>query len=372
MNELVAFASELIRIESPSGKEGALARRVVAEMERLGYDDAWIDEAGNAIGRIRGKAPGPGWLFLTHLDHVDAGDPAAWPHPPFSGHLDGAGRLWGRGAADIKGPLAATVHARRFLKAPPPRDLYVASVVEEETGGRGAEHLVRTLGSRFGAALVAEPSNLEVKHGHRGTARVRLRFLGHPHHAALAAPEDNPHWALATFLSRLAVAKRRTDPRLGAAAITPTVLSADTKSQNRTPGAIELILDWRTVGERPEEMRGLLAELARGLPVQIEVPPLWEHGELENTPGFVTPPDHPVVRAALAARKTVLGEAGRPSLWFFATDGRYTAAAGIPTVGLGPGDPRLAHTEEEWVRAGDLLRAAQIYAALAAAPFPVG
>lgn len=68
----------------------------------------------------------------------------------------------------------------------------------------------------------------------------------------------------------------------------------------------------------------------------------------------------------------MLGEAGRPSLWFSATDGRHIAATGIPTVGLGPGNPRLAHTEEEWIHAEDLLPAAQIYAALAAAPFPVG
>jgi len=372
LKELIAFARELIRIESPSGAEGDLARRVVAELERLGYDEAWVDEAGNALGRIRGEEPGPGWLFLTHLDHVDAGDPSAWPHPPFSGHLDEAGRIWGRGAVDIKGPLAATVYLKAFLKGRPRRDVFVASVVEEELGGRGAEHLVKTMGERFGAAVVAEPSELRVMHGHRGVARVRVTFFGEPHHAALAAPGTNPHEALAVFYRRLFAARRAAHPLLGASQITPTVLRADTESQNRTPGRIELVLDWRTVGETPAEMRAFLAELTRGLPAEAEVPELWEHGELENTPGFVTPPDHPLVRAALAARRAVLGEAGRPELWFFATDGRYTAAAGIPTVGLGPGDPTLAHTEAEWVLARDLVLAARIYAALAAADLPPG
>ena len=371
MKELIAFARELIQLPSPPGREGPLAERVVAEMRALGYREAWVDEAGNALGRIPGREPGPGWLLLSHLDHVDPGDEAAWPHPPFSGFLDEEGRIWGRGAVDIKGPLAATVYAPAFLEAPPSRDLYVAAVVEEELGGRGAEHLVRTLGERFGAAVVAEPSDLRVMHGHRGVARVRVRFSGHPHHAALAAPEENPHWALARFYARLAVAQRPTHPLLGASQLTPTVLSADTESQNRTPGAIELILDWRTVGEPPEAMRALLAELLRDLPAEAEVPGLWEHGELENTPGFVTPPDHPLIRALLAARWAVLGEAGRPALWFFATDGRYTAAAGIPTAGFGPGDPRLAHTEEEWVLAQDLVRAARVYARLVAGRWPV-
>ncbi len=370
MKELIAFARELIRIPSPSGAEGALARRVVAEFERLGYDEAWIDEAGNALGRIRGEEPGPGWLFLTHLDHVDPGDETAWPHPPFSGHLDEAGRIWGRGAVDIKGPLAATVYLKAFLPKRPRRDVFVASVVEEELGGRGAEHLVKTMGERFGATIVAEPSNLETMHGHRGVARVRVRFFGQAHHAALAAPEENPHWALARFYERLRVARKPTHPLLGVSQITPTVLFADTRSQNRTPGRIELILDWRTVGESPEAMRALLAELLRGLPAKAVVPELWEHGELENTPGFVTPPEHPLIKALLTARKRVLGKPGRTSLWFFATDGRYTAAAGIPTAGLGPGDPKLAHTEGEWVRAGDLEKGARVYAALAEGPVP--
>jgi len=370
MNPLLEFARELIAIPSPSGDEARLAHRVASELKKLGYDEVWIDEAGNAIGRLQGAEPGPGWLFLTHLDHVDVGDEAAWPHPPFAGHLDEEGRLWGRGAVDIKGPLAATVYLKAFLKEQPRRDVYVVSVVEEELGGRGAKHLVKTLGARFGAAIVAEPSNLEVMYGHRGVARVRVRFLGHAHHAALAAPEENPHWALARFYDRLRAAKRPTHPLLGASQPTPTVLFADTQSQNRTPGKIELILDWRTVGESPEAMRAFLAELLRDLPTEAEVPELWEHGELENTPGFVTPPDHPLIKALLTAREAVLGAPGRPKLWFFATDGRYTAAAGISTAGLGPGDPTLAHTEEEWVFAEDLLKAARIYAELAKNPIP--
>ncbi|WP_456477273.1 M20/M25/M40 family metallo-hydrolase, partial [Oceanithermus sp.] len=131
---VVEFTRRLVQTPSPSREEGELAERVVAEMLRLGYDEAYVDAVGNAVGRIRGREEGPGWLLLTHLDHVDVGDEANWPHPPFSGHVDEAGRLWGRGAVDIKGPLAATVYgaaAARGGRPPPPDGLGVHLVSEK-------------------------------------------------------------------------------------------------------------------------------------------------------------------------------------------------------------------------------------------------
>ncbi|WP_287416697.1 M20/M25/M40 family metallo-hydrolase [Oceanithermus sp.] len=363
---VVDFTRRLVQTPSPSKREGELAALVVAEMKRLGYDEAYVDAAGNAVGRIRGREEGPGWLLLTHLDHVDVGDEANWPHPPFSGHVDDAGRLWGRGAVDIKGPLAATVHgaAAARVEGPPPREVWVASVVQEELGGAGAARLVPELKNRVAAAVIAEPSNLQVIYGHRGVARVRLVFEGSPHHAALSRSADNPNFALARFLQRLAVARRHRDPVLGASSITPTILHADTTSANRTPGRVTLILDWRTTGESPEEMEAFLAELGRGLEVRFEVPPLWEHGELENTPGVRTDPDHPLVRQLERVRREVLGPGPAPGLWAFATDGRYTHAAGIPTVGFGPGDPTLAHTEHEFIEVEQLRAGARFYARL--------
>ena len=366
MDPVTAFARRLVRTPSPSQDEAELANLVAAEMKALGYDEAYVDAAGNAVGRIHGREEGPGWLLLTHLDHVDVGDEANWPHPPFSGHVDEKGRLWGRGAVDIKGPLAATVYGAAAARkgGPPPRDVWVASTVQEELGGAGAARLVPELKERVAAAVIAEPSSLQVIYGHRGVARVRLVFAGSPHHAALSRSADNPNYALARFLERLAVARRNRDPVLGASSITPTILHADTSSANRTPGKVTLILDWRTTGESPEEMRELLEYLTRGMNVGIEVPPLWEHGELENTPGVRTDPDHPLVRQLEAVRRRVIGPGPRPGLWAFATDGRYTHAAGLPTVGFGPGDPTLAHTEHEFIEVDELLAGTRYYTAL--------
>ncbi len=367
MNDpVVSFTQRLVQTPSPSKNETELAKLVIAEMKELGYDEAYADAAGNAVGLIKGQEAGPGWLLLTHLDHVDVGDEANWPHPPFSGHIDEEGRLWGRGAVDIKGPLAATVYgaAAALAAARPPRDVWVASVVEEELGGGGASQLIPELKDKVAAAVIAEPSSLRVIYGHRGVARVRLVFQGSPHHAALSRAADNPNYDLARFLQRLAVARRPRDRVLGSSSITPTILHGDTTSANRTPGKVTLILDWRTVGETPEEMRELLEYLTRGMNVGIEVPPLWEHGELENTPGVRTEPDHPLVLQMEEVRQRVIGPGLRPGLWAFATDGRYTHAAGIPTVGFGPGDPTLAHTEHEYIKVDELLAGTRYYAAL--------
>ena len=144
--DLIAFAQELVQTPSMPGQEGDVAALLHAEMVRLGYDEVWVDEVGNVLGCIAGSG-GPSLLFNGHMDHVDAGDPALWPHPPFGGEIHN-GELWGRGAADMKGALAAMVHAGGLilsLGAVPPGDLIVSAVVQEEVGGLGARHLARTL-----------------------------------------------------------------------------------------------------------------------------------------------------------------------------------------------------------------------------------
>ena len=148
-DEMVEFAQRLIRTPSLSGQEGDVAALVEAEMGRLGYDEVWRDAAGNVVGLVRATATGESRparriMFNTHMDQVDIGDPARWPYPPYEGTVaDGA--IWGRGASDLKGPMACQVHAVAALKRlgrPLPNDCYVSAVVQEEIGGLGAHELV--------------------------------------------------------------------------------------------------------------------------------------------------------------------------------------------------------------------------------------
>src|SRR5438128_6233426 len=105
--EVVALCRDLVRAPGVAGQEAAAAAVVRAWMERLGYDEVWVDACGNVVGRLapRHGLDGGTLLFDGHMDTV-AAMPADWQHDPFGAELVG-GRIYGRGALDMKGPLAA-------------------------------------------------------------------------------------------------------------------------------------------------------------------------------------------------------------------------------------------------------------------------
>src|SRR5688572_25893101 len=128
------FARELIRIPSLPGHEAEVAARVRDELVRLGFEDVVVDDVGNVIGVIRGRPDGPRVMLSSHLDIVAPGEADGWEHPPFSGAVAG-GFLHGRGAMDIKGPLAIQTHAAAALRGRALGDVIVAHTVLEERGG---------------------------------------------------------------------------------------------------------------------------------------------------------------------------------------------------------------------------------------------
>jgi succinyl-diaminopimelate desuccinylase len=343
---VTAFLQEILRLESRSGDESRLAARVVLEMQNSGFDAAWIDETGNALGLVSGRNRGAGVMLLTHLDHIDVGDLNLWQHPPFAGVLE-AGVLHGRGATDIKGPLAAQICTlKAMLKA----------------GGAGMAALMQQLPIPTplgdfapGACVVGEPSSNRVMLGHRGVCRSTITFHGRAHHASLGLVSDNPHFALAKFLTRLETFQPVTHEILGGSSLTPTVIHADTSSNNLTPNRIDLTLDWRTTLETPQDVRRTFETLLDGLPATFTSFEDW-HGSEKGIkhPGFVTGRDHPLVTQLQRAVTRAIPNTLEPGIWRFATDGRFSHAQGIATVGFGPGDERLAHTTRECIAVSEL------------------
>ena len=109
-NEIISFAQDIIRINSPSGEEEGAARLIQQKMEALNYDDVHVDCVGNVIASRKGKHAGPVVLFDGHMDVVSAANPEQWQSDPFSAEIMD-GKIWGRGATDMKGPLAAAIIA---------------------------------------------------------------------------------------------------------------------------------------------------------------------------------------------------------------------------------------------------------------------
>jgi succinyl-diaminopimelate desuccinylase len=367
-DDAIAFASDLIRIPSPPGGEEQVARRVAQEMRALDFADVRTDGVGNVIGVVRGAGGGPSIMLSSHLDVVAEGDVSSWEHPPFSGVVAG-GFLHGRGAMDIKGPLAIQTYAAAALAGRAKGDIIVAHTVYEERGGLGMRSLMEAGEVKPDAVIIGEATNGAICLGHRGRAELEVEILGKAGHASAPERALNPIDALPAVLHalRALATDQPSHPLLGKSTIAVTDLVAVPESRNVIPDRVSVILDWRILPE--QTLESLLARVrsaldtpevaeARRAGFEVGVKPAQETQRTYTgvvrerqmfTPGFITEPEHPLVKAAVrtVGRREGGGDAEvRP--WTFATDGGWTCGVfKIPTLGFAPGEERFAHTNRE-------------------------
>jgi putative selenium metabolism hydrolase len=361
----LTFAQELIRIPSPPGGEEDVAERVLREMELLGMEDVHADRSGNVIGVVRG-GDGPAVMLNSHLDVVGEGDHAAWEHPPFSGAVEG-GFLHGRGAMDIKGPLALQTYAAAALRGRAHGDVIVAHTVFEERGGLGMRRLLES-GLRPDAVVLGEATHGDVCLGHRGRAELRIRIHGVAGHASAPERAKNALDLLPTVLEtvRRVAQDQPVDALLGRASLVATGVSVLPESPNVIPDLVDVVLDWRILPLQSKEslverLLGAVAEDLGPLPPGHAVTVALSQEQQRTftgveerrdlyTPGFLMDPDHPIVTAAAGAVGRRDGSPGAAAVrpWAFATDGGWSAGVhGIPTIGFAPGEERFAHTNRE-------------------------
>lgn len=353
-DDCVDFARRLIQTPSMPGEEAAIADLICTEMRELHFDEVWIDAVGNACGRIIGEDRSlPALVLNSHLDHVDPGDPGLWSSPPYAAEIRG-GRIVGRGAADIKGPLAVQIYAMAGIHRQgqrPKRDVVFTGVVQEEVGGAGAIHWIENLDYPVGLIVLGEPSSNQLSLGHRGMLALWVTFQGRSVHASVPHKGSNPNYALATFLERLHTEKEtlRSHELLGPTTVAPTIVEVDTKSQNVTPAWTRVLLDFRTSSESPSSLKQFIDRLADGAPHTITYgyagQALLDDEQLLD--GYYTAPDDPAVlkcRELLAA-----GMGHEPALvsYEFATDGRHFTGHDITIVGYSPAEEDQAHIADE-------------------------
>lgn len=375
----VEFAAEIIRIPSLPGEEGAVARRVVREMRALGFDQAWTDRAGNAIGRIAGTGEAPSVVLSSHMDVVDAGDPEGWAHPPYAGAV-ADGCLHGRGAMDLKGPLALQLHAAAgFVEDRPEGDLLCVFSVHEEKGGWGMMHFMETSGIRPGAVILGEATGLDLCTGHRGHAELAVEIHGVAAHASTPERGRNPNDLLPHVLLALRDLSdaQPSHPVLGPATLTPTVVECWPRSGNVVPDRVRITLDWRVLpgwDEAPaleQIRRAIAARVPPAEGMRVEVLPgrarfhAWTGYEEENsnfTPGFLLDDGHPLVVTAAEALRAATGRAPAIRPWKFGTDGGHSCGThGVPTLGFAPGREALAHTNRERLELDEARTAFEAY-----------
>lgn len=367
---LLDFTRRLVRARSVNepgsgGAERGAAEVVAEQMRAFGWDPL-VEEAApgrpNVIATLEGGRPGPSLLFEGHTDVVTEGDPGAWSHDPYGAEVVD-GRLYGRGAADMKGGVAAMLFAaRRLAREGFGGRLMVAALADEEGLMLGVKDFCRR-GHATGldAALICEPEGGEVCVAQKGALRLRVEVPGRMAHGAMPERGMNPIPPLAAFLETVGEIQRtlhreRGEHRyLGRDYLTPTWVSAGNEHQlNVIPGAAVAGIDVRTTPGA--DHAALVARLRAALPegARLEV--------VEERPATETPENHPLVRAALGAHEKVLGRPAALGGVPGATDGTILVRdAGVPVVTCGPGGKWIAHQRDEYVEVAVLLAYARIF-----------
>jgi len=406
--ELIQLTQELIRIPSvrrqDQGGEEKVALFVARLLEEMGLDVV-IEQvepgSPNVIGILQGQGEGPCLMFECHTDVVTEGDPSEWKFHPFEGRLSG-NRIYGRGACDTKGNLAAALKAVEAISRsglPFKGKILLGILADEEGLMRGVKHFIRHgWADGVKAAIICEPVDNHLCITQKGAMRAELITTGKMSHGAMPLSGLNPIPPMASILEKIKYLEEEEMERLGKdvflgyPSITPTVLQAPVKGEpqlNVVPYQCRALLDIRTIpGQSHEALKKQLEDIVREEERSVceslrsgpskEIRESLEKGLskgisfqatfniFEDRPWTKTSREEPIVQAASRAYQCITGEEpvydGVPG----ATDGTFlTAWAGIPIVTLGAGKRMIPHQKDEWVSVDDLCLTAKIYAASA-------
>ncbi|NKB89559.1 MAG: YgeY family selenium metabolism-linked hydrolase [Acidobacteria bacterium] len=373
---LLSFARDLVRIPSVLGDEHGVAERTIAEMRLLGFDDVEIDEAGNAVGVLRGASPGPTLVLDAHMDTVDVMPRAEWTHDPFGGEVVD-GRLYGRGTSDMKGALAAMVHAVGRLDRESVRGKIVvsASVGEELIEGAALRVVMQRHGADF--VVIGEASDLNLVRAGRGRAEFRLVSQGQPAHASSPERGVNAVHVMQRVIEEIERLPMPSHEFVGEGVMCLTdIISVPYPAHSVVPSACRATYERRLLpGETQDDVLDAMREAcARAGHPETEVSlALADYtsytGVSWEQPKWFAPwefaEDDPIVALSLAS----LRDAGfDPELasYQFCTNGAYSGGyAGVPTIGFGPSSEHLAHVVDEYIEIEQLEGARGGYAAIA-------
>lgn len=387
-DELVEDLRDLVAIPSTGGSSAELqvqhwvadrldamglpVRRWRTSIEELAAEPGFPgtevprDEVVGVLAQVPGRMPDPTLL----LGHTDVVPPADWPdafRPGTAGDL-----VVGRGAADMKAGVAATIHVARVLtrtRVTPTRTLWLAPVSAEEDGGAGAFDLVRRLDRLPAECLIAEPTGGDIVVANAGALGFRITVVGRSAHAAerwegvdALAAAAAVHAGLADLERHLAAGA---DPLLSVWPIPhPTVIGTIAGGEWASTVMPRLTMTGRygiPLGADVAAMRRLfedtVAEAVAATDSEAHAEVAWEGGQF--APGRQDP-EHPAVRRLVRSHRAVFGTVPRILGTTYGSDLRLLLAAGVPTLVYGPGDMAQAHTTGESVAIRDVLASVHV------------
>ncbi len=369
--QLIAFTQMLVREPSPSGQERAVVESVLAEMQMLGFDRAWADVNGNATGVIEGARPGPTLLLDGHCDTVDIAPGSQWTHDPFGAEIEG-GYLYGRGVADMKGALAAMIHAAASVDRArvAGRVAVSATVMEEVMEGVSLRTVMDSLKPDF--VVIGEATELHLNRGGRGRAEIHLETIGCPAHSSSPHLGINAVHLMLKAVSAIECLPLYSDPLLGPASLVLTdIISDPYPGHSVIPSRCRVTYDRRLLpGETPENVLSAITALPEAVEANLRATiaggehPTYMGSVLRGPkffPAWILEETHPFVQSVLAGLRAA-GLAPQLKAYRFCTNAAYSAGmAGVPTIGFGPGSEGDAHVVDERIKLAALIAAAHGY-----------
>ena len=373
--DLIEFTQNLVRIKSLSGQEEQVIRFIEQKMLALGFDEVRIDSMGNLLGRI-GQCE-KSILFDSHVDTVEVKDADQWDVPPFSGDIID-GRLHGRGSVDMKSGAAASIFAaaltaRSGMAAG--KTIYVScTVYEEDCDGENLKHMFKELNLKPDYVVICEPSGNIISLGHKGKAQISIQTHGISAHGSAPEKGLNAIYEMAEIIQRVEKTNLELMQREGLkATLVMSRISSVAVSLNAVPSECEVYLDRRMVpGESRAAIEAEIEALISGKKAAWQVGTLqrksWTGMDIHYEPfhlAWKIDIEHELTKACTAAYQAVFGSAPtKYDFWDFSTNAVTPVSLGIPTIGFGPGEYKLAHMRNESCTIQQILDAFAFYASL--------
>lgn len=371
-NELIEFAQKLVQIKSYSGEEGDAIRFIAEQMKTLDYDEVTIDRHGNVVGQV-----GHGdkvILFDSHIDTVQVNDADQWDVPPFSGEVKD-GYLWGRGSVDMKAGAAASVYAAALAKQKGWLDgktVYVScSTFEEDCDGEALKQVLAGIAKRPNFAVICEPSANRIAIGHKGKAQIIITAHGISAHGSAPEKGKNAVYEMAEIIQRVEETNRELFKKEGAhGTLVLSNISCQSVSLNAVPSECQIYLDRRLApGETEQTVRDEMTRIIEGKDATWEVDTIqrktWTGEPITYRPlhpAWEISLESDLARAFINASTEVLGQEPQDfEYWDFSTNAVATVSLGIPTIGFGPGEHKLAHMRNERCEINQILTAYSVY-----------
>lgn len=352
---------KLVQIKSISGQEERLASFIMDYCR--GNNISAQMQSDNVVIYIKGEDQSKALIFNAHLDTVSAGDLSKWRYPPY-GNSAGKiinGKLYGLGASDDKGGIAAMLEVAKNIKNPP-LDLWFVFVTNEETDGSGtAKFLTNFTNSKYFkryqkiAAVIGEPTDLKsIEIGHRGNAFIKLETTGVSGHAAREYQEND--LAVEKMMESVSILKetfvswrkKYKNPILGVPAMNISSFNTANQTVNRIPSSCTVTLDIRTTPRLHEKLTDLINKVV-GNGIKIS------HIEETRPPGY-TSTKSAIVRACKQVSPVL-----SLTISMGSTDLSQFTQMGIEAVNLGPGDKDVIHKENEFIEVSKVLKCVKLY-----------